>query len=176
MPRRSILSGAERDSVLALPGTEDALIQHYTFNDADSSAIRQRRGQHNRLGFAVQLCYLRHPGFALPPDGEPPVSLLTHVGRQLRIEPEMWPQYAQRPETRREHLAELQTWLNLRPFSATDYRRAVQQLSELAQQTDRGIVLVEALIEQLCTWRSLLSDQVDFFRSSRGIHRSSSSN
>ena len=61
MPRRSILSGAERDSVLALPGTEDALIQHYTFNDADLSAIRQRRGQHNRLGFAVQLCYLRHP-------------------------------------------------------------------------------------------------------------------
>ncbi len=156
MPRRSILSGAERDSVLALPGTEDALIKQYTFNDADLSAIRQRRGQHNRLGFAVQLCYLRHPGFALPPDGEPPVSLLTHVGRQLRIEPEMWPQYSQRPETRREHLAELQTWLNLRPFSATDYRRAVQQLSELAQQTDRGIVLVEALIEQLRQQRIIL--------------------
>ncbi|MBP3973289.1 DUF4158 domain-containing protein [Pseudoxanthomonas spadix] len=62
----------------------------------------------------------------------------------MRIEPAVWPQYAQRPETRREHLAELQTWLNLKPFSAADYRRVVHQLSELAQQTDRGMVLPHA--------------------------------
>ncbi|AER56155.1 transposase [Pseudoxanthomonas spadix BD-a59] len=62
----------------------------------------------------------------------------------MRIEPAVWPQYAQRPETRREHLAKLQTWLNLRPFSAADYRRVVHQLSELAQQTDRGMVLPHA--------------------------------
>lgn len=32
MPRRSILSAAERDSLLALPDAKDELIQHYTFN------------------------------------------------------------------------------------------------------------------------------------------------
>jgi len=108
MPRRSILSAAERDSLLALPDATDELIRHYTFNEADLSIIRQRRGNHNRLGFAVQLCYLRYPGFALPTDAEPAAPLLAVVGRQLRIEPNSWPQYAQRPETRREHLAELQ--------------------------------------------------------------------
>ncbi|MET5761126.1 hypothetical protein WIA65_27965 [Klebsiella pneumoniae] len=31
MPRRSILSAAERESLLALPDTKDELIRHYTF-------------------------------------------------------------------------------------------------------------------------------------------------
>ena len=66
MPRRSILSAAERESLLALPDTKDELIRHYTFSESDLSIIRQRRGPANRLGFAVQLCYLRFPGVILP--------------------------------------------------------------------------------------------------------------
>lgn len=156
MPRRSLLTSVERTGLLAFPATDDELIQHYTFAEADLSVIRQRRGSHNRLGFAVQLCYLRYPGFALPTDAEPPVSLLDIVGRQLRIEPDIWPQYAQRPETRREHLLELQAWLKLTPFTVTDYRHFVHQLADLAQQTDRGIVLAEALIELLRQQRIIL--------------------
>ncbi|USO41195.1 DUF4158 domain-containing protein (plasmid) [Klebsiella pneumoniae] len=53
MPRRSILSAAERESLLALPDTKDELIRHYTFSESDLSIIRQRRGPANRLGFAV---------------------------------------------------------------------------------------------------------------------------
>jgi hypothetical protein len=82
--------------------------------------------------------------------------LLNIVGRQLRIEPDIWPQYAQRPETRREHLLELQAWLKLTPFAVADYRRFVHQLAELAQQTDRGIVLAEALVELLRQQRIIL--------------------
>ena len=104
----------------------------------------------------MQLCYLRYPGFALPPDGKPPLPLLSIVGRQLSIEPEAWPLYARRPETRREHLAELHTWLNLAPFSAPHYHRLGLHLAELAQQTDRGIVLAEALVEMLRQQRIVL--------------------
>ena len=139
MPRRSVLTPAERTSLLAFPTTNDELIRHYTFSAFDLASIRQRRGNHNRLGFAVQLCYLRYPGFALPTQGEPPAALLAFIGRQLHIEPDSWPQYAKRPETRREHLAELQAWLNLTTFSAADHRRFVEQLAGPAQQTDRGM-------------------------------------
>ena len=156
MPRRSLLTPTERASLLAFPTTDDELIRHYTFSEPDLAVIRQRRGHHNRLGFAVQLCYLRYPGFALPPDAEPPTPLLAIVGRQLRIEPAIWPQYARRSETRREHLAELQAWLNLTSFSVTDYRRLARSLAELAQQTDRGIVLAEALVERLRQQRIIL--------------------
>jgi hypothetical protein len=75
--------------------------------------------------------------------------LLALVGQQLRIDPTVWSQYAQRLETRREHLAELQSWLHMAPFAIADYRRFVHQLAELAQQTDRGIVLAQALVEML---------------------------
>lgn len=44
MPRRSILSATERDSLLALPNTKDDLIRHYSLSDSDLSIIRQRRG------------------------------------------------------------------------------------------------------------------------------------
>ena len=58
MPRRSILSGAERDSFLALPDNQEEFIRHYTFSESDLSLIRQRRGDANRMGVAVQLCLL----------------------------------------------------------------------------------------------------------------------
>jgi len=156
MPRRSILSTAEREGLLALPDMEDQFIRHYTFSQSDLSVIRQRRGNHNRLGFAVQLCCLRYPSLILPTEAAPLVSLLAFVGRQLRIEPDVWPQYAQRPETRREHVAELQTWLNLTPFAVADYRRFIHHLAELAQKTDRGIVLAETLIGLLRQQRIIL--------------------
>jgi TnpA family transposase len=156
MPRRSLLSTAERESLLALPDTDEQIIRHYTFNENDLSLISQRRGDHNRLGFAVQLCYLRYPSFALPTDADPPAPLLAFVGRQLHIEPGIWPQYSSRPETRREHLAELQAWLNLTPFAIADYRRFVHQLAEVAQQTDRGIVLATTLIGWLRQQRIIL--------------------
>jgi len=50
----------------------------------------------------------------------------------------------------------LQAWLNLTPFAFADYRRFVHQLAELAQQTDRGIVLAEALVAMLRQPRIIL--------------------
>ncbi len=156
MPRRSFLTPAERALLLTFPVSDDELIRHYTFSEPDLSVIRQRRGNHSRFGFAIQLCYLRYPGFALPTDAEPPPALLALVGRQLHIAPDVWPWYAQRAQTRREHLVQLQAWLNLTLFSTADYRRFLHQLTELAQQTDRGIVLAEKLVEMLRRQRIIL--------------------
>ena len=64
MPRRSILSAAERESLLVLPDSKDDLIRHYTLSDTDLSIIRQRRGPANRLGFAVQLGLVRDLGLS----------------------------------------------------------------------------------------------------------------
>ena len=149
MPRRSILSTADRINLLALPDTADELIRHYTFSETDLSLIRQRRGDANRLGVAVQLCLLRFPGQGLLLDATLPASLLQWIGRQLRIDPSSWQQYSEREETRREHLLELRTYLSMKPFGLAHYRQAVQATTELALQTDKGIVLAVSVLDAL---------------------------
>ena len=150
MPRRSILSATERESLLALPDAKDELIRLYTFSDADLAIIRQRRGAANRLGFAVQLCYMRYPGVMLGVHDEPFQPLLKLVAGQLKILPDSWQGYGQREQTRREHLVELQTAFGFQPFTTlSHYRAAVHSLDELAWQTDKGIVLATELVQQL---------------------------
>ena len=163
MPRRSVLTPAERAELFAFPGDEGEIIRRYTLSTLDLSVIRRRRGDHNRLGFAVLLCCLRYPGFILAPSAEPPFSLLAIVGQQLQISPSVWPQYAQRAQTRREHLVELQAWLQLTVFSAADYRRLAHPLAELARQTDRGPVLAVAMVDWLRQQRIILptADVID---------------
>lgn len=46
-------------------------------------------------------------------------------------------------------MVELQTVFGFQPFTMSYYRQAVHTLTELAMQTDKGIVLASALIEHL---------------------------
>jgi hypothetical protein len=51
MPRRELLSPAQREALLALPTDEGALIRHYTLGTDDLHLIRQQhRGSNNQLG------------------------------------------------------------------------------------------------------------------------------
>jgi TnpA family transposase len=156
MPRRSILSVAERESLLAMPETPGELIRLFTFSDADLAVIRQRRGAANRLGFAVHLCYMRYPGVILPVDAEPHEALLDLVSAQVNTAVHRWSEYGQRAETRREHLLELQSVFGFRLFTTPQHQHSVEALAELADQTDKGIVLASALVEQLRANRILL--------------------
>lgn len=71
------------------------------------------------------------------------------VAEQTKVGVESWDEYGQRAQTRREHLVELQTVFGFQPLTMSHYRQAVQMLTELAMQTDKGIVLASALIEHL---------------------------
>jgi hypothetical protein len=149
MPRRSILSAAERESLLALPDNRDDLIRRYTLSQSDLSVIRQRRGSANRLGFAVQLSYLRYPGVVLGVDELPFPPLLHLIAGQLKIPVGHWAEYGDRAQTRREHLVELQTIFGFASFTTAHHKLAVQELTETAMQTDKGVVLATALIDKL---------------------------
>ena len=62
MPRRRVLTGAQLESLLALPATEDDLVRQWTLSGDDLAAVGRRRRNHNQLGLALQLCVLRYPG------------------------------------------------------------------------------------------------------------------
>jgi TnpA family transposase len=149
MPRRSILSVTERTILLALPENQDDLIRYYTFNESDLSLIRQHRGDANRLGFAVQLCLLRYPGYALSNEVTVSEPVIQWVAHQIRAETASWHKYGNRDETRREHFQELRAYLRVSPFSLTNYRLLVRSLTDIAMQTDKGLLLAEHALDTL---------------------------
>ncbi|HCN8504768.1 TPA: recombinase family protein, partial [Escherichia coli] len=53
----------------------------------------------------------------------------------------------ERDVTRREHAQELRTYLQLAPFGLSDFRALVRELTELAQQTDKGLLLAGQALE-----------------------------
>jgi hypothetical protein len=61
MPRREILSPAQREELLAIPVDRADLIEHYVLSEQDLSLIRQRRGDQNRLGIRVLGTSARKP-------------------------------------------------------------------------------------------------------------------
>lgn len=83
MPRRSIFTDSERDSLLIPPEGQEDLIRYYAFSESDFSVIRQHRGTANRIGFAVQLCYMRYPGIILGMNEDPHPAVLHFVAAQL---------------------------------------------------------------------------------------------
>ena len=65
MGRRDLLSVDERAKLFGIPVERDALARCYGFGPGDLALIERRREDRNRLGFAVQLALMRHPGLTL---------------------------------------------------------------------------------------------------------------
>ena len=129
---------------------------HYTLSENDLAIIRRKRGPHNRLGFAVQLCYLRFPGQAMTLEAEPSAEMLAHVAQQVDVNPNAWTEYAARDETRREHAFELQSVFGYRSFTIAEYRKVRGWLTDLALQTNKALALAEELIELLRSRRIIV--------------------
>ncbi|MBS1213130.1 MAG: transposase [Proteobacteria bacterium] len=149
MPRRELLSDEQRTDLLALPADEAEFIRRYSLTSEDLNRIRRFNKPHNRLGFAVLLCYLRYPGQELGPGAQPDGRLLDWVAEQIGVSPEVWPDYIRRDENRREHLAMIGAAYGYRSFSHSDYRALAHWLLPVALQTDHGLTLVQSVLEEL---------------------------
>ncbi len=149
MPRRSLLSAEQRARLFAVPDVPESMARHYVLGLEDLALIRGKRRAGNRLGFAVQLCLLRFPGHILAPGDVPPGPMVAFVANQLGIAPALFADYAQRDETRREHVGELQRYLRLRSFRLADWRACLQAGTDAARATDRGEPILLAVLAHL---------------------------
>jgi len=149
MPRRELLTSAQRAQLLAFPADEGELIRHYSLSKSDLAFVRQHRGDHNRLGVAVQIGYLRFPGRVLAEGERPYPPLLGMVAVQLKLSASIWDIYAERDQTRRAHLQELIDWLQLSQFDRAHYRAVADWLLPIALQTTQGMALAQAVVDEL---------------------------
>jgi hypothetical protein len=95
---------------------------------ADKALIAKRRGDHNRLGFALQLTTVRYLGLFLPDPLTVPEEVVAYLAEQLAIEgPGCVAAYTQRRNTRFEHADEIKA-----EFGLVDFEVKEKELREWA--------------------------------------------
>jgi hypothetical protein len=125
-----------------------------TWHDASPSlapikTVAERRRDANRIGFAVQLALLRHPGIALAQLEQPVEPLVQWLARQLEIPDAPFAGYARRPQTMTDHARHLAATLGLRPPANTDLPMMIEATAKAAWSTDRGQPIAAAVVSAL---------------------------
>src|SRR5882762_8221459 len=146
--RRQQLTEAQITALLDPPTDQRELVRHYTLSAADLAATRRYRGDHNRLGHALMLCYLRYPGRPLKAGERPPRPLLLFIAEQIDALPESIEDYLAAERNRRRHAAELQDRLGFRPFGTRPAADLAGWLPPHAIETDRLAHLAGLVVEE----------------------------
>lgn len=152
MRRRVILSPATRAAVFDPPDSHDQAQRRYVLAPEDVALAKRHRRSHHRLGFAVQLAFVRDRG---PPLADRrssaglPAAVIDTVAEQIGIDPVVFALYAKREETRREHTREIIAALSLRPVRSPTIAAFIAAATRTATGTERGEPIVRAIIETL---------------------------
>lgn len=152
MALRKILSEKEKENLIGSPVLKEDIIRWYTLTESDIIIIEQNcRGTANKLGFAIQLCYLRFPGKILKSNETPEFLLLQYVCEQLNINPSVWEKYAIRDVTRREHIILIRKIFRFNTYGEFEQEASLKYIHDKALQTDRAVVIAEEFITYLRT-------------------------
>ena len=82
--------------------------------------------------------------------------MLTFVAEQLALDPARFADYAERDQTRRAHLAEIQTAFGYLPFTRGRYRELAASLLPTALATEKAAALVAMALDALRTQRIMV--------------------
>ena len=110
--------------------TPDQLARFFYLDDADRTLVAQRRADHQRLGFAIQLSTVRFLGTFLANPIDVPPGVVTHLSQQLDIaDASCLPRYLHRPDPHFAHAQMMKTRYGYQDFHAPPaYCRLVRWL------------------------------------------------
>ena len=149
MPRRHALTAAQLAGLLAPPAAEADLIRHWTLEPADLAAVGRRRGDHNRLGFALQLCILRYPGRLLRAGETIPSLALRFVADQVGAPPEAIAAYSVRTQTRYQQLDAIRMAYGFGHLTPACRREIGAWLLPVALASTSPAVVAAALLDEM---------------------------
>jgi hypothetical protein len=132
LKRRQILTDEERQALLGMPQDADSLARLFTLSRSDRHLVAGRLSDTSRLGFAVQLALLRHPGTVLANLDQSPEPLVIWLAAQLGIPAAAFAAYARRPQTMTDHARRLALALGLRGPMAADLPLMIEAAAQAA--------------------------------------------
>jgi len=125
------------------------LERFFHLDDEDRRLIAKRRGDHSRLGFALQVVTVRHLGMFLADPLDVPVELVDYLVEQLGVgDPSCVKQYVEREKTKLEHAWEIQQKYRLTAFGAVELELAAW-IADQAWMTGDG---PKAILEGAIAW------------------------
>jgi TnpA family transposase len=150
MPGR-ILTAAERERLDRFPEeiSNQDILTHFTLSPMDKKFIGERRGEHNRLGVALQLMALRYLGFCPKELNSVPTSVVNYVAKQLEVSPGCLSAYGTRDQTRTAHLQEIQVYLGFRQAKPEDLEMLAKWLVDRAMEHDKPTLLLQLAAQKL---------------------------
>lgn len=126
----------------------ETLERFFYLSDADHELIAPKHGEHNRLGFALQLTTVRFLGTFLDDPAQAPQAVIDNVGRQLKIGDSSC--LATYGRQRWEHIAEISAREGFRDFA--DPNVGFRLTRWLYAQCWTGTERPGALFERATSW------------------------
>ena len=149
----SFLSPAQRDSYgqyLGDPSTQE-LARYFHLDDSDHTQIVEKRGDANRLGFALQLTTVRFVGTFLDDPTAVPPAVLATMSRQLGIDTTTDLTGYRDGKWRFAHAAQIRTEHGYRDLADRAAGRSETPLTAVANRTFRSIAPQTPLLARRCS-------------------------
>ena len=139
MASRRLVPASVREGLLGIASDIGSLERNYVLPDEDLELIATRRRPDNRLGLAIHIALLRHPGQGWLDGIEPPASLVAWLAEQVDVSSETLTRYGAREPTRSGHRRLAIRHLGLRAFVRAEHMRAAILIAARAAfDTDTG--------------------------------------
>jgi TnpA family transposase len=127
----------------------DDMFTFFTLSERDMEQVPFKSADCNRLGFALQLCALRYLGFCPDDLTTAPLSAVSYVAEQIDADAGALTAYAQREQTRTDHLQKIMDYLSYRKTTPEDLELLSGWLMERALEHSKPILLFYMVCERL---------------------------
>lgn len=107
---------------------DSQLARYFHLDNTALTLINNKRGDYNRLGFALQLTTVRFLGTFLPDPINIPASVLNFIARQINVSTKNLEQYMTRKVTRYAHCSEIQEFYGFHEFNTKPWRFRLSRL------------------------------------------------
>ena len=147
--RRTLLSSEQRTRLFAIPIDHAEMARHYVLGADDLALVRARRRAVNRLGFAVQLCLLRHPGLGWDRPSHRRRPMIAFVAKQLGVPARRSPNTRAGIRRAASMPSNCKGFWAFASFGLADWRSCLRVGADTAWATDRGEPIVQAMLAHL---------------------------